>query len=418
VLQVRLRNKKVVFVSVLIALVLCAGVFAVIDYRRVPIRTTHTLKITNTSEFSDIAVLEVRLPGDEVLQLDEAFPEYVSSAHKLILQVGESLSYQREFAGGIQFDVQALAQPAEVTVEWDGDQKVYSFEREGEIRDVQLDGSSWGQPSLIYRALGIFGLICDVCAVFIIFLVFIMCIWKSETFAQAEGWRKYEICFLDGIKLSLWINLGILLLGIGYTAFFNERVNLINLSFLAGIILLIREVNQNKKGLLIIFSMGILLIGILTNIYFWIVPPHDLHQVLHYRPYNSFEYLADRIGARNATYLSIGYYRYLRESHLIIPENLYDELLLNSGRLERLNQLEGFLFEDYDCSLSESQVDELLSLGEWKIWPNRTGGEYYLLPEISQPGDTYYFFESGLRYFLIPQSFIQQSGVIDVPISH
>jgi len=160
----------------------------------------------------------------------------------------------------------------------------------------------------------------------------------------------------------------------------------------------------------------IFLAGILVNIFFYIRPPHDLHQRIQYRPDNSFEFLADRIGARNATYLSIGYYQYLREAKLIITESLYETLLLDSGRLGQLNQLEDFTFREYNHELDSSQVDMLLSSGDWKVWPNRTGGTYYLLPGVSKPGDTYVFFSSGLKFFILPFEFIQDFGVIDVSV--
>jgi hypothetical protein len=80
--------------------------------------------------------------------------------------------------------------------------------------------------------------------------------------------------------------------------------------------------------------------------------------------------------------------------------------------------LQDFRYQDYAYQLSDSEAEALLSQGEWSTWPNRLGGgEYYLLPEASGPGETYYFFSHGQQYFLIPLDLIEDLGVIDVPLS-
>jgi len=411
------QDRKAFLTAISIAAVLTLTLFLLIDYRMVPIRTTHTLQITNPSDSSRVAIYEIHMPGDELLSFSESFPQQRIEDDHLILAPGETLSYSREMVGGIQFDAEASGLPARIVVTWDGVAREYSFDGENIVIDVKLDGSSWGVPSLPYRILGLVSILSDWVVIFGGSLILTLLLWPWKNRVRSSNANAFRIEFLDHLSLSIILNSIIVVLGGLYAFFFNGQTNILLLLFLTGVLLYLRDLVKFKRQWIYVLTIGLLTIGIMVNGYFWIYPPHDLHQTIINRPYNSFAYLADRIGASNATYLSIGYYQYLREAHLIIPESLYEELQLSEGRLQALNQLRDFTFRDYDHELTDDQVVSLFYEGEWEVWPNRTGGEYYLLPDISRPGDTYYFFSHGLKYFLVPQAYIQESGVIDVSIS-
>jgi len=409
-------GKKSIF-AFLMTLVLVPGLFIIVDYTPAPIRTSHTLQISNNSDSAEILIDEFMLPGDNPLNLQEAFPVQNVQNDQLILAPGDSVTYVREMVGGIQFDAEALGAPASLMVAWDGSEKSYELEKQNDVIDIIVDGSSWGSPSLPYRILGILSVISDWVSVFgVVFILFLLLFPRKEKPAPELGYSK-TVVILDSLSRSIILNALLLVVAGIYAFFFEGKYLFVLIIFAIGFLYFLRDLAGHHRQWIYAISLTIILAGILANGYIWINPTHDLHQVITYRPDNAFAYLADRIGARNATYLSIGYYRYLREARLVITEPLYEELQLDTGRLNQLNKLREVSFHEYPHELSTSQVSEIMQIGEWEVWPNRTGGDYYLLPEISAFGDTFYFFSHDLQYFLIPESFIQNSGVIDVSFS-
>ena len=408
------KNLIIKFFLSLLVIILLFFTFA---YTPPPIRTTHTLQISNNSDSAEILIDEFMLPGDNPLNLQEAFPVQNVQNDQLILAPGDSVTYVREMVGGIQFDAEALGAPASLIIVWDGSEKSYEFEKQNDVIDIIVDGSSWGSPSLPYRILGILSVISDWVSVFgVVFILFLLIFPRKEKPAPEPGYSK-TVVILDSLSRSIILNALLLVVAGIYAFFFEGKHFFVLIIFAIGILYFLRDLAGHHRQWIYAISLTIILAGILANGYIWINPTHDLHQVITYRPDNAFAYLADRIGARNATYLSIGYYRYLREARLVITEPLYEELQLDTGRLNQLNKLREVSFHEYPHELSTSQVSEIMQIGEWEVWPNRTGGDYYLLPEISAFGDTFYFFSHDLQYFLIPESFIQNSGVIDVSFS-
>lgn len=405
-----------VLLSLALAIVATVGLLLLVDYRRVPVRTTHQLSLTNLSDTSRIMIESLTLPGDEQLDFAATFPDRDIQRGQLILQPGETISYSREMVGGVTLEVRAEDSSASFVVEWDGVSQNYVMEGEYEPIHISLNGASWGVPSLPYRLLGYASILSDGVSVFGGIFIFLLLILPGKAVADESAARSDWAEWLGPFTRAILINLVILIVAILYAARFDEHVWLLALLFCAGGLIFLRDLTRVKPQWLFSVVLVLLLSGSAVNGYFWINPPHELHQIIQKRPDNSFAYLADRIGAKNATYLSIGYYQYLRGSTLVITPPLYEELQLDEGRLRALNQLDGFVFSDYQDQLTDSQAQALLNDGEWEVWPNRTGGEYYLLPEISAPGDTYYFFSHGLQYFLIPQNAIQDIGDIYVSI--
>ncbi len=344
------------------------------------------------------------------------FPENEISIGQLILSPGESLFYSREMVGGLTVELSSVLSVALAEVRWDGRAQVVTFPEPDIPIQLSLPGWTWGSPSLIYRTLGYLGIITDCISVFGVLFILIMMFFLGRRSAQtmpipdATRWSPH----LDAA--SILLNTVVLLLAVLYSILFSEQLVFIMLLFAAGILIYIRTLLRLHPQWVYRIVIVILLIGVAINGYLWLRPINELHQVILSRPYDSFEYLADRIGALNATYLSIGYYKYLRGSSLILPETLYEELQLDRGRLDQLNLLDLFDLVDYKYQLTEAQFNQLLALGNWFVWPNRTGGDYYLLPSVSAAGDTYYFFSYDLHYFLLPSDFIKESGVINVSL--
>lgn len=392
--------------------------FILVGYHIAPIRTTHSLEIQNTSSSSEVSVWEIVLPGEVLLDLPGTFGVDQLSDDRLLIPPGASIDYSREMAGGVTVRLGAMGWPAQAKVVWDGIVYDVAWEDNGDAIAFDLPGWTWGAPSLSYRVFGFLNIVTDVISVFGLTL---LAAFLFLPFPEQEGEQRHIVLAdrpLRAFTLSITTNLIILIGAIIYAGFFQTELSVLMLFFGIGVLLFLRDLARSHRKWLLWVVIGMLAIGIAVNGYFYINPPHELHETLLYRPYDTFVYLADRIGALNPTYLSIGYYQYLRNSTLIIAKPLYEELDLQEGRLRQLNRLQDFQYQDYDYQLSDLDVEALLSLGEWFTWPNRLGGgEYYLLPEVSAPGDTYYFFSHGQQYFLIPLGLIEDTGVIDVPPS-
>jgi hypothetical protein len=392
--------------------------FILVRYHIAPLRTTHVLKIQNNSSSPEVSVWEIVLPGEESLDLSDTFGVDWISDNRLLIPSGGSIDYSREMAGGVTVRLGAMDWPAQAEVVWDDLEYEVAWEDDGDAVALQLPGWTWGSPSLPYRVFGFLNIAADIVSVFGLAL---LAGFLFLPFPEQEGEQGRIVLddpLLKAFTLSIIVNLIILVGALIYAGFFRVELSILMLLIGIGILFFLRDLARSNRKWLLWTVMAVLVIGIAVNGYFYLNPPHELHQTLLYRPYNSFEYLADRIGALNPTYLSIGYYQYLRGSTLVIAEPLYEELDLQEGRLRQLNRLQDFRYQDYAYQLSDSEAEALLSQGEWSTWPNRLGGgEYYLLPEASGPGETYYFFSHGQQYFLIPLDLIEDLGVIDVPLS-
>ncbi|MDY6873299.1 MAG: hypothetical protein SVR81_04945 [Chloroflexota bacterium] len=404
--------------SIGMAVLVTVFFFILIPYHITPIRTTHSLKIVNTSDSAEISVWEIVLPGAEALDLPGTFGADQMSGNRLLISPGESLEYTREMAGGVTVRLGAMAWPAQANINWDDLAYDLAWEDDGDAIAIQLPGWTWGSPSLPYRLLGFMNIVADLVSVLGVAWLAVFLLLPFPEQEGEERWVLWEQTPLRAFTISIVVNL-VILFGTGiYAGLFEAELHILLLLLGVGILLILRDLVRRYRKWLLRVVLTVLVMGIAVNGYLYLNPPHELHQTLTFRPYDSYEYLADRIGARNATYLSIGYYQYLRGSTLVIAEPLYEELDLEEGRLHQLNRLQDFRFENYEYQLTDSEVNALLQLGEWSTWPNRLGGgEYYLLPEVSEPGATYHFFSYGQLYFLVPSGLIEDTGVIDVPLS-
>lgn len=399
---------------ILLALILPGIFLASSGYHVAPIRTTHALQVENLSTDAQLRLSKFRIPGDVFLDLGALYPDLTIDGDAVILMPGETLNYQREMVGGVQFNLRALDSPALAAITWDGEVEHLPFAEAGKKQVISLSGASWGKPSLPYRLLGLISMVTDFVSMAGLLVVLMIIV----SFKQRALIDEVEMpLMLQKLERSIIINTALVLLVGMYVLLFSERLWLLVLIFSVGILFYARDILTWQEKWSLAIPSSIFILGSLLNIYFYFNPYNIDHQVIQSRPENTFLYLADRIGASNATYLSVGYYRYFREAELVITPALYEELQLNDGRLILLNRLKRFTIEQYNDHIDQDQLDSLLAEGDWEIWPNRTGGEYYLRADLSQPGDTYYFFESDLRYFLIPLSTLQSTGVIDVSVS-
>jgi hypothetical protein len=371
--------------------------------------------IRNDSVSADVIIDKIYLPGDETLNLVDAYPSYSFKNDTLILRPGEELSYVREMVGSVQIQFHVNAPNAKIEFSWDGINKTPTHIDPNELTTISLPGWTWGAPSNIYRLFGYFSIVIDWLTLFgITFSVIFLGIPKRKHKDLTVRSSKFpEI--LQPYTNSIVINLLLIVIAGIYNQFFSGWLVFILFIFIFGLLTYLRAISKAYPKSVYVMTFGIVMIGIVVNLDLWINPKNSMHLTLSLRPDNSYAYLADRTGPLAPTYFSMGYYKYLRESKLVFPEPLFEELDFFEYRLRRMNQIQDIEYLDYEYQLTDEEEAFLLSMGDWFIWPNRTGGEYYLLPTISEAGDTYYFFSYGNKYFVLPLHFLKESGVIDVP---
>jgi hypothetical protein len=386
--------------------------FLLVDYRITPLRTVHHLTIENPQAESSLLLEDILLPGDQRVELAAAFPDAVVESDKLILSPGGVLEYDIEMTGGLTLDLSAPDGPLQPEILWDKTRLKPNIPA-GQTIHFALDGASWGNPSPVYRLLGATNIAADVVSVGVI--AFLVCALGLALF-QNRQIAPPELVLRPAFAAVLVINLSLVVAGALIYHFAGVFDWTYDVLFAAGGILLGRLLIDGKIRRYLFAAAVVLVLGIVANLYFWRFPPNPPLLYLQPRSDNSFAFLADRIGATNSTYLSIGYYPYLRESTLHISQSLYDELMLQTYRLKALNQLADIKILDYQSTLTDDQVETLLGMGKWQSWPNRTGGTFHLQTHTAGSGASYCFFSDGMDYLIIPMAFLTESGVLDVSI--
>lgn len=390
--------------------------FLLINYHIAPLLTVHTLRIQNTSETSEISVWEIALPGGESLDLAETFDQFPYAEGRLLIPPGESITFSHEMVGGAVVKVGAMAWPAQVTVGWDELSYDLTWVEDGNAQALNLPAWSLGETTGLYRILGCLNIGADAVSIFGLTTVIMLLLFSLSQNKDGELSGDGLDRNLQIYTFSILANLGALGAATATVLIFDERLTFILLLFGFCLLFYLMDLAREKPDWAVRIVIIALAVGVLTNLGFWINPPHELHQTLNLRHENSLVDFAEAVGGSNSKFLSIGYYRYLRESSLVITTPLYIELGLDEGSFRVLNQIRNFIYRDYDYQLSDSQAEYLFSMGDWLTWPTRIDdGELRLLPEISAPGDTYYCFSHGSQYFLVPMGLLKDSGEIDVP---
>jgi hypothetical protein len=225
--------------------------------------------------------------------------------------------------------------------------------------------------------------------------------------AITRGLRPYTI--------PIVINLGGVILAGLNQLIYPQSMTLSLLVFLLGLVVLTPFIFRQYPNWVLRVAIGMIVLGIAYNVYIFIHPINDLHIRITTMQDESFAVLAQKAG--DSTYLSMGYYRYFRDAQLHISKPLMEELNLFASRLETMN-IGAQVFDDpYEYHLTPDEADKLLARSAWEIWPKEGGGTFYLDPGMDPSAREYFFFKYGDQYFLLTREFINETGIINVPIS-
>ena len=416
-LSARSLNRNRILFTALIVLVVTAVVMVLMPYHQTPIRTLHTLTIVNPSSQTDLVIDKIRLPGDELLDFQTEFPDAEVVNDNLILSQGESLTYTREMAGGLDVVVLLDRPGVEAELYWDGIDENISLPDNTDIGGVEvfsMPGWSWGEPSLLYRALGWVNIFTDF--VSLTGILFIGVLWLMDR--KSNGSRSETPSPIAQALLPFTIPILIsfsMIVVAGINQFWGTGRILHSFALiLAGYLSFVPYILTQRRKWIIPTAFALIALSILFNFYSYLQPINGVPLTLSVVPDNSLATLAQKAG--DSTYFSMGFYRYLRDADLHIPADQMEALHLYTDRLEIMNIGLQVIDAPYDYLLDKDLADQLLENFTWQAWPRETGGTYYLSLDFTNPGDALYFFASGDRYFLISDSFINESGIMDVSI--
>lgn len=407
-------RRKIAF-SAIIALAATAILLGVLPYHQAPIRTRHTLSITNLDSQFDLVLTEIKLPGDQIVDLPGEYPDDEVDDGSLLLAPNQALTYSREMVGGLALSFSTRAgHPLEVEVNWDGRVQQLSLPVQEDLITVKLPGWTWGEPSLIYQSLGWVNILAD--GISLLGVLFFGVLWfferKTESLSMEHTGLFYQ--WLEPYTIPIWINIGCIALAGLLQIVFPQSMTLSLLLFLSGVATFILFILKQYPRLILWMALMVIAIGIAYNINVFFNPTNELHLSISILQDDSFAVLAQKAG--DSTYLSMGYYRYFRGAILHIPEPLMVELNLYSSRLEEINIGLRVVNDQYDYDLSSDATSQLLNNYDWQIWPKEGGGEFYLYPGEGDSADEYYFYKFGNQYFLLTPDFISETGVINVPV--
>lgn len=405
-------DRKKLILSVVIAIASAAIFFAVVPYHQAPIRTFHTLTITNHSSQFDLTLVKIKLPGNQVVDLPAEYPEAEIDNGLLRLPPEQSLTYSREMVGGVALTFSTrTGHPLEVDLDWDGRVQQISMPAQEELITVSLPDWTWGEPSFVYRFLGWVNIFADGFSLVGILFCGLFWIFGRNTAHPPIVNMVPELKWLETYTTLIWVNIGcIVLAGLNQIVFPQSRT-LMLLLFLVGVLVFIADIFRRYPRWVLRIVIGVLVIGIGLNINLIFHPTNPLYLAISMTEDDSFIDLAQRAGG--STYFSMGYYRYLRGAILHIPKPLMEELDLYTSRLEKVNIGLKVVNDPYDYVLTLEEADQLFENHSWEEWPKRGGGDYYLYPESNSSPREYYVLKSENQYFLVTPELILETGMID-----
>ena len=290
----------------------------------------------------------------------------------VMISPGEKLLYSREMTGGLSFTLSAQEKDSEAKVIWD-DSEFFVLIPVGENVKLKMDPTSLGLPSKSSEIL----LLCVIANEWIcLFLTLIIFFSLAFLTIEQKGFRyriflrETQRYFLDYIILG-----GVLLLIAVGLRFFRPNTITFNLYILLpGFIYFILKIIYRAFPSLPIILFGLFFIGNVITHWFWFDKGVLQISKIPDQTYNS---LVRIVYPSDTTVLSLGYYRQLRGSDLIVASGSFFAGESKVKRLIRLNYHEKIYVLDYPGELTTEDYDRLLGLDGWSTWNRRNAGNFY-----------------------------------------
>ena len=331
------------------------------------------------------------------------------NADAVRLSPSEGLDYTREMTGGVAFMVSVPEGEAKINIRWDGTDQVLELSQ-GEILTLTMDPTSIGNPSRVGRILFLMIKANEWLGLFLLFSIvlggLVLLLWpdgyRYEIYQRKAQGYLTDYLLLAGVLLLLAIGLRALR---PQSVTVTAAVLLPALAYLA--LKLIYYVVPSLPLVVLCLTLGV---NILAH---WVWYDQSLLSV---RPLTerTFSELTKMVNPSDATFMSIGFYKPLRGSDLIVPAGSFWADEANVARLERINLHDSVEVLDYPGELSAETFQQVMDQKGWVEWTRREGGAFYFYePELPITAQIV-IFTFGDNVLLIPANLLDELGLADV----
>ena len=366
------ERPKAFLVILVISLVTTGILFFVLPEQRFAIRTTHTLRVSIPSDSGSVVLENFIGPTRITIPWEDVDFDGTVYEDSVTIPPGGELYYSREMTGGLTFMLSAPEKDAEVFVEWDSNKMTVPV-RVGENVDLEMDPTSLGVPSRESRYL-LLGVKANewVC----LFLALTMLLGGAYLFIKKDGFR-YIIFQRDALRyLTDFLILAVILIlvAIGYRAFRPNSLTRNLIILFPGIVFLILKVIYRiYPALPILLICFTLVVNVIAH---WVWFDNFLLKANQISE-DTFYELADIVYPSDTTMLSLGFYKQLRDSELVLPSGSFLADDVNVDRLIRINYHKNVYVLDYSGELSTEDYKRLLNLDGWTDWDRRNKGTFH-----------------------------------------
>ncbi len=399
---------KVLLAVLLISLVVTGTLFVLLPDQKITIRTVHTLKVTVPLDSGPVTLADLTGPLNGEIPWSDVSHNGIVNNELVKLPPGGELVYARQMTGGITFTLSAQDEEAEAIVEWDGVQSVISLDR-GETAVQVTDPTSVGVPSGLNRYLLLiikfnewFGLFMTLNG--LIGAAFLLLGKnKFQYRIYLEDTQRYLLTYLC-------LNLTLILIAIGLRIYSPDSDAITLFILLPGLLFLILKAIYR-----VVPSLPMVLIGLtlIVNIFaHWVW--YDTYIVkLGKMTDQTFSELVHFVNPSDPTVMSLGFYKQLRDSELVLAEGSFLADEDNIARLYQINYHENIFVMDYPGELSTEDYDRLLKLDDWSTWERRKDGVFYFYDADSAVTSPIVVFTYLSDIFLIPENHLDKLGLFN-----
>jgi hypothetical protein len=403
------KRPKAMAIVLAVSLALTALLHFVLPAQKFTIRTVHSLRVAVASESQPVIFENFTDPSQAMIPWEDVTTDGEINADAVWLSPGEGLDYAREMTGSVSFMVSAPEGDAELSILWDGSEQAIELSQ-GESRTLIMDPTSTRNSSRVGR---IILLIIKVNEWFGLFLILSIALGGLVLLLWPDGYR-YDIYQrkAQGYLTDYLILAGVLLLvAIGLRAFRSQSVTVTTIVLLPALaylaLKLVYYVVPSLPLVLLILTLGV---NILAH---WVWFDQSLLAVRPL-PEKTFSELTKIVNPNDATFMSIGFYKPLRGSDLIVPAGSFLAEETNVARLERINLHESVEVLDYPGELTAEVFQQVMTHNGWGEWTRREDGAFYFyMPElpVTAPVVVFTFRDNVL---LIPANLLDELELTDV----
>ncbi|MBG0770413.1 MAG: hypothetical protein H0S82_01820, partial [Anaerolineaceae bacterium] len=405
ILKALKARPKVLLAVLLISLVVTGTLYVLLPEQKIAIRTVHTLKVTVPSDSGPVILADLMGPMKGEIPWSDVSHDGIVNNELVKLSPGGELVYSRRMTWGISFTLSAPDEDAEAIVAWDGVQSVISLDR-GETVVQVTDPTSMGVPSRLNRYLLLIIKFNEWLSLFLTLNVFL----GAAYLLSGKNKIQYRVLLGDTQRYLLTyliLNSALLLIAIGLRIYSPGSDAITLFILLPGLLFLILNAIYRAVPSLPTVLIGLTLIVNIFAHWVWF----DTYIVkLGKMTDQTFNELVHFVNPSDPTVMSLGFYKQLRDSELVLAEGSFLAEEDNVARLYQINYHKNIFVLDYPGELSTEDYDRLLKLDDWSTWERRKDGVFYFYDADSAVTSPIVVFTYLTDIFLIPENQLDELG--------